>query len=50
MPNLTGLWLAVAGGALGFWKVIDEVWPKTRAQRCLVHKTSNVLNKLPKSL
>jgi transposase-like protein len=26
------------------------VWPKTRAQRCWVHKTANVLNKLPKSL
>jgi len=41
--------LAVADGALGFWKAIDEVWPKTRAQRCWVHKTANVLNKLPKS-
>ena len=26
------------------------MWPKTRAQRCWVHKTANVLNKLPKSL
>ena len=42
--------LAVGDGALGFWKAIDEVWPKTRAQRCWVHKTANVLNKLPKSL
>ena len=42
--------LAVADGALGLWKAIDEVWPKTRAQRCWVHKTANVLNKLPKSL
>jgi len=42
--------LAVADGALGFWKAVDEVWPKTRAQRCWVHKTANVLNKLPKSL
>ena len=42
--------LAVADGALGFWKAIEEVWPKTRAQRCWVHKTANVLNKLPKSL
>ncbi len=41
--------LAVADGALGFWKAIDEVWPKTRGQRCWVHKTANVLNKLPKS-
>jgi len=29
--------LAVADGALGFWKAIDEIWPKTRAQRCWVH-------------
>lgn len=41
--------LAVADGALGFWKAIEEVWPKTRGQRCWVHKTANVLNKLPKS-
>lgn len=42
--------LAVADGALGFWKAIDQVWPKTHTQRCWVHKTANVLNKLPKSL
>ena len=42
--------LAIADGALGFWKAIEEVWPKTRAQRCWVHKTANVLNRLPKSL
>jgi putative transposase len=42
--------LAVGDGALGFWKALEEVWPKTRAQRCWVHKTANVLNKLPKSL
>jgi putative transposase len=42
--------LAVADGALGFWKAIDQVWPKTRTQRCWVHKMANVLNKLPKSL
>src|SRR5262252_6184619 len=41
--------LAVADGALGFWRAIEEVWPKTRGQRCWVHKTTNVLNKLPKS-
>ena len=35
--------------ALGFWKAISEVWPKTREQRCWVHKTANILNKLPKS-
>jgi putative transposase len=41
--------LAIADGALGFWQSIEEVWPKTRGQRCWVHKTANVLNKLPKS-
>jgi transposase-like protein len=41
--------LAVADGALGLWQAVEEVWPKTRRQRCWVHKTANVLNKLPKS-
>ena len=41
--------LAVADGALGFWQAIEEVWPQSRGQRCWVHKTANVLNKLPKS-
>jgi transposase-like protein len=40
---------AVADGALGFWQAVEEVWPKTHGQRCWVHKTANVLNKLPKS-
>jgi transposase-like protein len=41
--------LVVADGALGFWKAAGEVWPNTREQRCWVHKTANVLNKLPVS-
>ncbi|EKV28906.1 Mobile element protein [Caenispirillum salinarum AK4] len=41
--------LAVGDGALGFWKALDEVFPGARHQRCWVHKTANVLNKLPKS-
>src|SRR5450631_4216669 len=41
--------LTIADGALGFWKAAGEVWPKTREQRCWVHKTANVLAKLPKS-
>jgi putative transposase len=41
--------LAVADGALGFWQAIEEVWPQSRGQPCWVHKTANVLNKLPKS-
>lgn len=42
--------LAIGDGALGFWKAIGQVWPSTRAQRCWVHKTSNVLDKLPKGV
>jgi putative transposase len=41
--------LVIADGALGFRKAAGEVWPKTREQRCWVHKTANVLAKLPKS-
>jgi putative transposase len=41
--------LAIADGALGFWQALEEVWPNTHGQRCWVHKTANVLNKLPKS-
>src|SRR5690242_7197975 len=42
--------LATGDGALGFWKALETVFPTTRHQRCWVHKTSNVLNKLPKSV
>ena len=42
--------LATGDGALGFWKALEEVFPKTRHQRCTVHKTANVLNKVPKSI
>ncbi len=40
--------LAIGDGALGFWKALRQVWPATREQRCWVHKTANVLDKLPK--
>ena len=40
--------LAVGDGALGFWKALAEAFPNTREQRCWVHKTANVLDKLPK--
>jgi putative transposase len=40
--------LAIGDGALGFWKAIRQVWPTTQEQRCWVHKTANVLDKLPK--
>ena len=42
--------LATGDGALGFWKALEEVFPTTRHQRCWVHKTVNVLDKLPKSV
>jgi transposase-like protein len=41
--------LAVGDGALGFWKALAEVYPMTKEQRCWVHKTANVLDKLPKA-
>jgi transposase-like protein len=41
--------LAVGDGALGFWKAVRQIWPLTREQRCWVHKTANVLDKLPRS-
>lgn len=41
--------LAVGDGALGFWKALAEVFPTTKEQRCWVHKTANVLDKLPKA-
>ena len=33
---------------MGFWKALRQVYPTTREQRCWVHKTANVLDKLPK--
>ncbi len=41
--------LAVGDGALGFWKALSKVYEETQHQRCWVHKTANVLNKLPKT-
>jgi hypothetical protein len=41
--------LAVGDGAVGFWKALAEVFPETRAQRCWVHKTANVLDSMVKS-
>jgi transposase-like protein len=40
--------LATGDGALGFWKALRQVYPSTKQQRCWVHKTANVLNKLPR--
>jgi putative transposase len=42
--------LAIGDGALGFWKALRQVFPTTREQRCWVHKTANVLDKLPKGV
>jgi transposase-like protein len=42
--------IAVGDGALGFWRALDEVFPGTRHQRCWVHKTTNVLNKVALSV
>ena len=42
--------VAVGDGALGFWKALDETFPSTCHQRCWLHKTLNVLDKLPKSV
>ncbi len=42
--------LATGDGALGFWKALDAVSPATRQQRCTVHKTINIMDKLPKSV
>ena len=39
-----------ADGAIGFWKALPQVFPSTRMQRCWVHKTANILDKLPKSV
>jgi len=42
--------LTIGDGGLGFWAALPEVFPSSREQLCWVHKTANVLNKLPKSL
>ena len=42
--------LATGDGGLGFWAAVRKVFPKTREQRCWVHKTATGLNKLPKGV
>ena len=39
--------LAIGDGALGFWAAVRKVYPRTKRQRCWVHKIRNVLSKLP---
>lgn len=41
--------LATGDGSLGFWVALGKIFPSTRHQRCWVHKTLNVLDKLPKN-
>jgi putative transposase len=42
--------VATGDGGLGFWAALREIFPTTQEQRCWVHKTANVLNKMPKSI
>jgi putative transposase len=42
--------LAIGDGALGFWKAVRQIWSEVGEQRCWVHKTANVLDKLPKGV
>jgi len=42
--------VATGDGALGFWAALREIYPSPREQRCWVHKTANILTKIPKSL
>ena len=42
--------MALGDGAMGFWAALHEVYGKTRVQRCLAHKTANVLNTMPNSV
>ncbi len=42
--------LATGDGALGFWAALEEEFPETEEQRCWVHKTANMLDKMPKSI
>jgi putative transposase len=42
--------LAIGDGGLGFWAALREVYPDTEEQRCWVHKTANVLDKMATSV
>lgn len=42
--------LAIGDGGLGFWAALRETYPGTEEQRCWVHKTANILDKMPKSI
>lgn len=42
--------IAVGDGAMGFWNALDKIFPRTKHQRCWVHKVKNVLNCFPKQM
>ena len=42
--------LSIGDGNLGFWAALDKVYPKSKRQRCWVHKTANILDKMPKCI
>ena len=42
--------LSIGDGGLGFWAALSEEFPESRRQRCWVHKTANILDKMPKSI
>ena len=42
--------LAIGDGSLGFWAALEEEYPTVREQRCWVHKTANILDKMPKGV
>lgn len=42
--------VATGDGALGFWAAAAEELPSMRRQRCWVHKTANILDKMPKGV
>jgi hypothetical protein len=42
--------LAIGDGSLGFWLALQEEYGPVPQQRCWVHKTANILDKIPKSV
>jgi transposase-like protein len=42
--------LAIGDGSLGFWFALQEEYGAIAQQRCWVHKTANILDKMPKSV
>jgi transposase-like protein len=50
MRGLKAPKLAIGDGAQGVWKALKDVFPQTLWQRCWVHKTANILDKLPQAV